>query len=131
MIQLSEYFLDHNHAEEHKKNAEELLRRVNALLSAFVADGGVLNKNPYTKSYISGEKYGGFRPQDCPIGAPKSAHKLGMAVDVYDKGNQLDSWLTDLVLLKFDLYREAPEKTINWAHLSTKAPGSGKRTFYP
>jgi len=131
MIQLSEYFLDHNHTEEHRKNAEELLRRVNALLAAFVADGGALNKNPNTKTYISGQTFGGFRPADCPIGAPKSAHKLGMAVDVYDKGNQLDSWLTDLVLLKFDLYRESPHDTVGWLHLTTKSPKSGRRTFKP
>lgn len=131
MISLQDYFVSFEHSKEHEANAAELLKRVNALLEQFVKDGGALKKNPFTKSYISGSMYGGFRPQDCPIGAPKSAHKVAMAVDVFDPDNHLDSYLTDIVLLKFDLYREHPSKTEKWAHLSIKRPDSGKRTFYP
>src|SRR3990167_3806030 len=35
------------------------------------------------------------------------------------------------VLERFELYREAPEKTSGWCHLQSVPPGSGKRTFYP
>jgi len=35
-------------------------------------------------NYFWGGKsqYRGWRPQDCPIGAPKSAHKQGLAIDL-------------------------------------------------
>jgi CRISPR/Cas system CMR-associated protein Cmr5 small subunit len=56
-----------------------------------------------------------------------------MAVDIYDKGQHLDNWLDKNpdALIKYDLYREAPESTINWCHLSTRKPLSARRTFKP
>jgi hypothetical protein len=54
-----------------------------------------------------------------------------MAVDIYDPQNKLDDYLTDEILTKFDLYREAPESTLGWCHLGTRMPGSGHRTFKP
>ncbi len=118
---------------EYQRNAVILLQRVNALLDAYVAQGGILQINDKTKTNVSGEVYGGFRPQACPIGAPNSSHKLGMAVDIYDPMNLIDSWIdkTPQLLIDYDLYREAPAYTQHWCHLSTKAPKSGKRTFIP
>jgi len=52
-------------------------------------------------------------------------------VDVYDPFGDLDFWLNDAILERFELYREAPEKTSGWCHLQSVPPGSGKRTFYP
>ena len=62
-----------------------------------------------------------------------SAHKLGMAVDIYDHGEHLDNWIDAKpdALVKYDLYREEPASTVNWLHLSTRKPLSGKRTFKP
>jgi len=116
-----------------QESAELLLDRVNALLSDYVANGGELEINPKSKSNISGEVYGGFRPLDCPIGAKNSSHKLAMAVDVYDPFNCIDIWLDKHpeMLVKHNLYREHPSATRNWAHLATKSPKSGKRTFLP
>jgi hypothetical protein len=113
--------------------AKILLDRVNALIAEYEATGKKVAINSFTKSQISGAKYGGFRTQDCPVGAPRSSHKLGMAVDIIDRDNALDDWITANpdVLVTHDLYREAPEKTKSWCHLSTKAPKSGKRTFLP
>lgn len=113
--------------------AKLLLDRVNRLLAEYVASGHELEINPKSKTNVSGEIYGGFRPQDCPIGAPYSSHKLGMAVDVYDPFNSIDIWLDTHpeILVKYDLYREHPSATRNWCHLSTKPPKSGKRTFLP
>ncbi len=135
MILFKEYFgpfLDHKDAtEEVKENAEVLLERVNNLLDyAFQFDIDLLD-NPTTKSLVSGTKYGGFRPQDCKMGAPSSAHKVGMAVDIYDPKNSLDNWLTDTILSKFALYRESPLHTPKWCHLTTRPPKSNKRTFSP
>lgn len=110
-----------------------LLDRVNALLKDYIKAGRELEINPKTKSHVSGEIYGGFRPLDCPIGAKNSSHKLAMAVDVYDPFNSLDIWIdaNPSVLEKHNLYREHASATRNWCHLSTKAPRSGKRTFFP
>jgi hypothetical protein len=116
-----------------QREAKILLDRVNALIVDYEATGKKVAINSFTKSQISGAKYGGFRTQDCPVGAPRSSHKLGMAVDIIDRDNALDDWITSNpdVLVTHDLYREAPEKTKSWCHLSTKAPKSGKRTFLP
>ena len=56
-----------------------------------------------------------------------------MAVDIYDHGEHLDKWLDAKpdALIKYDLYREEPSATINWCHLGTRKPLSGKRTFKP
>jgi len=112
-------------------SAEKMLERVNALLSQAESEGVTLQTNPNTNSQVSGETNGGFRPQDCPIGAAKSSHKQARAVDVFDPRNDLDSWVTDEILTAHGLYREHPDDTPRWCHLSDKAPGSGKRTFHP
>ena len=113
------------------KNISGLISPVNALLAKAKAAGVPLPINAKTGSQISGQQYGGFRPQTCPIGAPSSAHKIGMAVDIYDPSNALDAWITDALLTACGLYREAPRATDGWVHLTTRRPGSGNRTFMP
>jgi len=111
--------------------AETMLDKVNSLLEQAEKEGIAIETNPNTNSQVGGETNGGFRPQDCPIGAPASSHKHARAVDVYDPHNALDGWITDELLTDFGLYREAPNATLHWCHLSDKAPGSGRRTFNP
>lgn len=135
MISLVDYFgpwEDSSDAtDECHQAAQEMLDKVNPLLEEAEANGVELEMNPKTGTLVSGKTYGGFRPQDCPEGAPHSSHKEGRAVDVYDPHGALDRWVSDLILEKFDLYREHPADTSGWCHLSDKAPGSGKRTFHP
>jgi hypothetical protein len=54
-------------------------------------------------------------------------------VDLYDHDEAIDSYLDDHpeALEKFDLYRESPDHTIGWCHLSPVPPASGHRTFVP
>ena len=136
MISLSDYFGPyHNHPDattQRREAADDLLAKVNALLLEAEADGsyGWL-VNPNTGSCISGKTNGGFRPHDCPEGAPSSSHKQGRGIDIYDPAQSLDDWITDEMLAKHGLYREAPESTHNWAHLTDRAPASGHRTFAP
>ena len=136
MITLQDYFGDKPHPTEYNLNALTLLYRVNNLLNSFDTDSGliVLN-NPKTGNQVSGSKGGdgGFRLPTSLTGASKSAHKTGQAVDIYDHGEHLDNWLDQNpdALIKYDLYREAPASTINWCHLGTRKPLSGKRTFKP
>ena len=112
-------------------NANELLATVNDILEIAESCGVDLPTNHKTGTLVSGEKFGGFRPQSCKEGAPKSAHKIGAAVDVFDPDNKLDEWLNDDILTTFDLYREHPDSTPGWCHLTTRAPKSKRRTFYP
>ncbi len=116
---------------EHRANAEILLIKVNALLTELQdLYRCTLDYNPKTGSLISGSKNGGWRPADCPEGAPNSSHKQGRGVDVYDPDGDLDATITDALLKKHGLYREHPSQTRNWLHLTDRAPRSGKRTFY-
>jgi hypothetical protein len=113
-----------------------LLYRVNNLLAAYTTDTGlIIPNNPATGSQVSGSKGGdgGFRLPTSLTGSSKSAHKTAQAVDIYDHGEHLDKWLDKYpdALIKYDLYREDPSATINWCHLGTRKPLSGKRTFKP
>ncbi len=132
MITLSQYF-GHwgNHRDatpERVANAETLLEKVNRLLAAYRDE---LPVNPVTQSNVSGAKFGGFRPMDCTQGAATSSHKDGRGVDVFDPKGELDAWLTDGILEAYGLYREHPEKTDGWCHLTDRAPPSKRRTFWP
>jgi hypothetical protein len=135
MITIANYFgpwLNHPDAtDERKANAQALLDRVSNLLDDAFLYYVDLVDNPVTGTLISGKTYGGFRPQDCPQGAPNSSHKVGRGVDIYDPQNYLDNWITDAILEKHGLYREAPLYTPRWCHLTDRAPGSGKRSFMP
>ena len=136
MITLQEYFSDKPHPNEYNLNALTLLYRVNNLIAAYTTDTGKLPEiNPITGSQVSGSKGGdgGFRLPTSTTGSSKSAHKQGMAIDLVDHDQHLDKWLDAKpdALIKYDLYREEPASTINWCHLSTRKPLSGKRTFKP
>ena len=136
MITLQDYFNDKPQSTDYNLNALTLLYRVNNLLAAFVTDTGtILQNNPATGNQISGNKNGdgGFRLQTSTTGSSKSAHKQGMAVDIYDHGEHLDKWLDAKpdALIKYDLYREERASTPNWCHLGTRKPLSGRRTFKP
>ena len=112
-------------------NISALVLCVNKLLDLAREAGIRLKVNKSTGTLVSGTRYGGFRPQACSEGAPKSAHKEGKAVDIYDPDEALDTWLSDEILLKCNLYREHPDKTEGWCHLSIRRPASGHRTFWP
>jgi hypothetical protein len=113
-------------------NAVEWLRRVNRLIDAMMSRKLCRFRiNPATGTMISGQTFGGFRPQSCPQGAPTSSHKEGKGGDLYDHKNEIDNAINDALLIEFDLYREHPDKTKGWVHLTTRPPGSKKRTFMP
>lgn len=132
MITNAQYFQGKPHTEADEANCTELQSRVSALL----ANLSYTPPNcPNTGTQISGSKGGagdgGFRLQTATTGALHSTHKLAMAVDIYDPGEVLDNMLTDDLLEQFNLYREHPDYTVGWCHLTTHAPGSGHRTFIP
>lgn len=140
MITEEQYFAGKPHTLEQAEAARELLLRVNTMLmEEFAWD---FPCDPDTGTAISGAKNGygdgGFRVPTATTGRKNSSHMVlpaekpeGAGVDVFDPQNRLDKKLTDPVLEKYELYREHPDCTITWAHLTTRAPGSGRRTFYP
>jgi len=102
--------------DEIKKNAEDLLKRVNALL----ADLGI------DKVAVSS----GFRPSgvnaNTPGSAKKSAHMRGSAIDLSDDKSQTickKILAKPELLKKHGLWMEDPARTIgkntNWTHLDT------------
>jgi hypothetical protein len=137
MITLQQYFGKWwNHSDvtdEIQANAERLLAACEHMESLSVADGIVFLNNPATGSGVSGVTFGGFRPQDCPQGAPHSAHKEGLAVDRFDPHNEIDAWCMDheYILTECGIYIEDPSATKGWSHWSIKPPKSGKHVFMP
>lgn len=138
MITLEQYFgpwLDHRLVtDEMHAAARDLLTRVNALLAEAERDGVSLDINPRTRTLISGAGNGGWRLPTSEVGAPRSSHKEGRAVDIYDPNDgDLDAWCLDHLgrLIALGLYLEHPAATKGWCHLTTRAPRSGNRVFYP
>jgi len=135
MITLKDYYgVWELHADVTKTvtgNALDMLNRVNALLTDYQASGGVLPTNPKTKTFVSGETGGGFRPQSFPIGASKSSHKTGQGVDIYDPKDNLKNWLMrhQHVLIARNLYMEDPRFTDTWCHLQSRP--TRNRVFMP
>lgn len=102
-----------------RDNAMDLLPRVQALLQDFGEDRGLRS---------------GWRPASFNAragGAVHSKHMTGQAVDLDDNDGSLDAWLTDAMLEKHGLAREAPQATESWCHLQSVLPPSGHRTFLP
>lgn len=117
-------------------NARRLLNAVNRLELLAISEGVVFPVNPKTGSGVSGDTYGGFRPQDCPQGASHSAHKDCEAVDRYDPFNKIDDWLITSpearkLYEEMGMYFEHPKATLGWSHWSIRRPASGNRFFYP
>ena len=137
MIYLSQYVdkwsISIDWTPERQNNANKLLDAANALVDCMSAYGIDFPVNPATNSNISGQTLGGFRPQSCKIGAPKSNHKEGLALDIYDPANTIDDWLMQNQdkLVEFGIYIEAPTATLGWSHWSIKPPKSGKHVFQP
>ena len=128
-ISVADYFgkyADHKDATpDVKANADHLLCQVNLLLEAMIADGCTPLWNPHTSNLVSGSGNGGFRPQDCPIGAPKSKHKTGHGVDIYDPYRELAKWCYAHPdgLQTLGLSMENARWTPSWLHLQDIPPG--------
>lgn len=145
MITLLEYFgpwSGHPDAtEERQFNATNLLQACDKLEAMAIADGVVFPEHPRNLtslhwgdvSDISGNGYGGFRPQDCPIGAPNSSHKTGEGVDRYDPYEEIDNWCMahQDKLEECGIHIEHPSATKGWSHWTIRPPRSGNTVFYP
>ena len=147
MITLEQYlgpWAEHADATpERIEAAKDLLGRVNALLIELELAGVPLEVNPRTQSMVSGHGLGGFRPQGTSIGAARSKHKEGRAVDLYDPHREIAKWCVVhartacSALDKPDrlgaagLSMEDPRWTPSWCHLQSVPPASGRAVFVP
>ncbi len=131
-ITLDQYFQSKPHTPEQAEAATDLLGRVERLCAALAWDWPF---DPDTGTSVSGSKGGqgdgGFRLMTATTGRTASSHKEARGVDVFDPKNELDDLITDALLSAYGLYRESPESTIGWCHMTTRAPKSGHRTFIP
>lgn len=120
---------------ERRSAAIDLLAAVNAVLAMAEADGVEFEKNPNTRTFISGNGNGGFRPQTCPIGAANSAHKQGQGIDIAEVlGRRFARWcLANQPRLIAAGIRgmEDPRWTPLWVHLQTRSVASGHFVFIP
>ena len=118
---------------EIKEDAEHLVEAVNALMALAEFDEVMFHINPHTGTMVSGQTYGGFRPQSCTQGAKNSSHKQGLAVDLFDPQGAIDEWCVNNLdkLEACGIYLESPTDTPGWAHWTIRRPGSGNRVFKP
>lgn len=119
---------------EIRANAHALLLPATWALEKIMREDGIIFRdNPHTGSGISGQTFGGFRPQDCPQGAPLSKHKQGLAADRYDPAGEIDGWcMRNLVELeRCGIWIEHPDATVGWSHWQCVPPKSGRRVFQP
>lgn len=161
MITPEQYFQAKPHSPAQAAAALDLLERRNALREEFyAATGNEPALCPNTGTEVSGSKGGqgdgGFRLETATAGRSHSSHKIrytqqpdgswtddpGSAkagVDDYDPLDRFDLWLNifedgaggNSKLAEHDLYREHPDDTPGWCHLTTRRPSSGHRTFLP
>ena len=152
MISLDQYFSNPTtgelkpHTQAHEEAAlDVLLRREDLRQEYYAATGKTADIDPDTGTEISGKRNGsgdgGFRLRGSATSAGrKSSHEEARGVDDSDQDNGFDDWLTtferedgkyNAMLEKYDLYREHPDSTPTWSHLTSRSPGSGKRTFWP
>lgn len=135
MITIEEFFMgrDKQYASELtpeiKANAEDMVKRVNALLQASGLDKRVAS---------------GWRPaavNSTTVGAAKrSKHMDGNACDLLDNDGSLDKWcMANLKELeRIGLWLEHPSATKSperygegWCHVQRLPPKSNNRVFYP
>jgi hypothetical protein len=126
MISVAEYYMGRDKKyplnDTLRANAEELVEKVNQLLSRF-GEGRRVSS--------------GWRPPQVnaatPGAAKRSLHMTCEAVDLEDEDGQLDDWCLDNleVLQEIGLWLESPAATRRWCHLQIAPPRSGKRVFFP
>lgn len=141
MIELADYWMgrDRTHgllmSVDLQHNAARTIELANKLLILAKTAGVHLHDNPNTGSIVSS----GWRPPDInarTAGAAKaSKHLTGEAIDLYDPQGELGRWLLTAdgqrAMIDLGLWQEDPSATKTWAHVQTRPPGSGRRTFMP
>jgi hypothetical protein len=126
---IEEYFRDsvargHNPTEEEKRSAAILLERASWLFAALGVDPAMTSGHRVRAKTLELRSSG----YAAMLGG---THETAEGGDWADEDGDIDDRITDELLAKYNLYREHPASTRRWVHLQTKAPKSGRRSFYP
>lgn len=81
----------------------------------------------------NGRQYCGWRPEDCKVGAPKSQHKLGKAVDLHPIGMSAEDGRTLIrKAVAEGLLPElgAVEEGVSWVHISCQPRINGQVKWF-
>jgi hypothetical protein len=121
-------------------NAQRFISKVNTYIAYLITRQQLFLVSPATKTQIS-TNVGGWRKPDCPSGSPKSSHKEGRGIDLYDGlfgaiGKFiLEDKEAQAKAKELGLHFEHPSVTkgaiSHWLHITDRAPPSGKLFFYP
>lgn len=118
-----------------RANAARTIELADKLLVLAKLAGVSLEYIPHTDSIVTS----GWRPPDVNAATPgaalKSLHMTCEAIDLHDPDGDLDEWLLSddgqRAMADLGLWHEHPSATKGWAHVQTRPPRSGRRTFYP
>lgn len=128
LITLDDYLMGRDkkfpqeYTEEIKNNAIQLLKRVNEFL----------NEIGVEEVRVSS----GWRPaainSKVPNAAKRSAHMMGMAVDLADKDRKLKEKILENIHLlpKYGLWLENPDATPSWVHLDIKIRSARPKNIF-
>lgn len=80
-----------------------------------------------------GRQYCGYRPKDCNIGAPKSYHKRGMAVDLHCAGMKAED-VRELIKKSISIgglkWIGGIEEDVSWIHIDCRDRINGKVLYF-
>lgn len=81
----------------------------------------------------NGRQYCGYRPADCPIGAPKSMHKLGKAIDLHCSGMSAEDVRTLIKKAIASGHLQnigGIEEGTSWIHVDCREKVNGKVLYF-
>lgn len=81
----------------------------------------------------NGRQYCGYRPADCPIGAPKSQHKLGKAIDLHCSGMSAEDVRTLIKKAIASGHLQnigGIEEGTSWIHVDCREKVNGKVLYF-
>lgn len=116
-------------------NANRWLDVANKLIERMALFGVIPEISPRTGTRLSS----GWRPPAVNAATPHasvtSLHMTGLAGDVYDDGNVIDTFLMGKsgqgLLIELGVWLEHPDSTPEWSHWQIVPPHSGSRVFRP
>jgi Peptidase M15 len=120
---------------EMRRAASRTVEIANALIVLAKVGGVSVECIDCTDSIVTS----GWRPPDVNAATPgarlRSLHLQCEAIDLYDPDGEIDDWLMSAAgqkaMADLGLWHEHPSMTKEWAHVQTRPPKSGRRTFYP
>jgi hypothetical protein len=117
------------------ENAVRWVDVANKLIERLELYGVMVDRNPSTGTQLNS----GWRPPAVnaavPTASKTSLHMVGLAGDVHDENNRIDTFLMtpagQSLLIELGVWLEHPDSTPQWSHWQIVPPHSGNRVFKP